>query len=99
MTVILDSTALFHLNYHRNKIMPVLKEMGATKFCITRINYLEIMAGSSLKSKKETRKFLQQFSVIEFTPACKDVANTLAFKYEISSKNQHDFFNSEHCNS
>lgn len=91
MKVILDSTVLFHWQYHYNKTIKMLQENNATEFFITRVNYLEILSGASENAKIQTKKFLSQFPVLEFTEECKNKANTLAMKHRVEQNNQKDF--------
>ncbi|HNE93416.1 MAG TPA: type II toxin-antitoxin system VapC family toxin [Chitinophagaceae bacterium] len=91
MKVILDSTAIFHLYYHYNKMNNVFKENGVTEMAITRINYLEILSGAAGNAKLEVKKYLQQYPVIELNTAAASVANNLAIKYQVGSKQKLDF--------
>lgn len=91
MTVILDSTAILHLNQHRNKMLSVLQDFEVTQTYITRINYLEILSGASEPRKVDIRKVLNEFNMLEFTEACKKTANKLAMQHRVSTKNQKDF--------
>lgn len=91
MKVILDSTAIFHLYYHYNKMNDILKEKRIKEIAITRINYLEILAGTAENAKLEVKKYLQQYPIIEFNSQAVEVANKLAKKYRVGSKQQRDF--------
>lgn len=91
MKALLDSTAIIHLSKHNNKMRDVFVLYNIKGMSITRINYLEILAGSAENAKIEVRKFLQQFPIIEFDKKSYDVANKLAFKYRIGSKQKFDF--------
>ncbi|MBX3165589.1 MAG: type II toxin-antitoxin system VapC family toxin [Bacteroidetes bacterium] len=91
MKVILDSTAVIHLNNNYNKMLDILGNLNITETYITRINYLELLSGASVKSKIALRKTLHKFNVLEFTEACKTKANTLAMQHTVSKENQKDF--------
>lgn len=91
MIAVADSTVIFHFNYRQSKIIEILNNYQITQLYITRINYLEILAGASENAKNGAKKLLQQFPVIEFTSHAIEVANRLAKKYRIGSKQQRDF--------
>lgn len=92
MTAVADSTVVFHFNYHQSKILEVLKQYNINRLYITRIGYLEILSGASVNSKRSTRKLLQQFPILPFDSKAEAVAEKLAMKYRVSSKNTKDFF-------
>ncbi|MBX2931767.1 MAG: PIN domain-containing protein [Chitinophagaceae bacterium] len=58
---------------------------------ITRINYLEILSGAANNAKLEVKKYLQQYPVIELHTAAVTIANNLAKKYQVGSKQKIDF--------
>jgi predicted nucleic acid-binding protein len=91
MTAIADSTVIFHLNRHHEKMMRIIKEQGITKLLITRVSYLEILAGASENAKLSIRKMLHQYPVLEFDKNAAAAGNTLAMKYRVSAKNSKDF--------
>ncbi|MDR0792879.1 MAG: type II toxin-antitoxin system VapC family toxin [Chitinophagaceae bacterium] len=91
MKTLLDSTAIIHLSKHSNKMRDVFACYNIHETSITRINYLEILAGSAENAKIEVRKFLHQFPILEFDKKSYDIANRLAFKYRIGNKQKVDF--------
>lgn len=91
MKVIADSTVLFHLNYQQEKMLQVFGEKNVTVLFITRINYIEILSGTSENAKASARKFLRQFEILEFDKTAAEKASNLAMKYRVSSKNSKDF--------
>jgi len=91
MKALIDSTVILHLAHQRTKMINIIANNGITELLITRINYLEILAGASEDFKIGTRKSLQEFSILEFDKKAADVGNTLAMKYRVGSKQSKDF--------
>ncbi len=91
MIAIFDSTVLLHLTTQNNKMMGIIDGKGITKYHITRINYIELLSGASINAKASTRKFLQQFSIIEFDAKAVQLANNLAMRYRVGKKQSKDF--------
>lgn len=91
MKAIADSTVLFHLDNSQNKMKEIIKSNGITDLCITRFNYLETLSGASENAKIEVRKILNVYKVLEFDNKAYEVANKLAFKYRVGSKQKIDF--------
>ncbi|MBX3164515.1 MAG: type II toxin-antitoxin system VapC family toxin [Bacteroidetes bacterium] len=91
MKVISDSTAIIHFENHRNKMLKVFKEIGATEFYTTRINYIEILAGATKPAKQRVRKRLHNFTVLEFSEKAIIAANSMAMKYTTDKKHRKDF--------
>jgi len=91
MRALIDSTVIFHYEYHESEMKRIIKEYGITEPLITRINYLEILAGASENAKIYVRKGLDRFPVLEFDKRAADVGNTLAMKYRVGSKHSKDF--------
>ena len=56
MIAIADSTVILHLNQHYEKMRAIIIDKGITKLYITRISYLEILAGASENAKLSIRK-------------------------------------------
>ncbi len=69
----------------------IITEYGITEPLITRINYLEILAGASENAKIHIRKGLTKFDILEFDAKSAAVGNTLAMKYRVGSKHSKDF--------
>jgi predicted nucleic acid-binding protein len=91
MRVVIDSTVIFHLNYQKSAMTTILIKMGITSFEITRINYLELLAGTSENSKIYMRRFLKEFRVLEFDKKAVDIANNLSMKYRVDKRDSKDF--------
>ena len=91
MKAIADSTVIFHLRHHESTMRHIIKEYGITELVITRINYLELLAGASENAKINTRKTLQPFAMLEFDKRASEIGNTLAMKYRVGAKNSKDF--------
>jgi len=91
MKALIDSTVILHLAHHRSRMISIIEDKGITELLITRINYLEILSGASENSKIDTRKSLQEFSILEFDNKAANVGNTLAMKYRVGSKQSKDF--------
>ena len=91
MIVIFDSTVLIHFNNHYNTMQMIIKNNNISKGFITRINYIEILAGASENAKLETKKYLQKYSILEFDNKATQIANKLATQVRVSKKNQRDF--------
>jgi len=91
MICIYDSTAIIHTNTHYKKMSEIVTANSIKKGVITRINYLEILAGAPENSKLDIKKYLQQFTIIELDVKAIQVANKLATQIRISKKNQRDF--------
>jgi predicted nucleic acid-binding protein len=91
MKAIIDSTVILHLGNRQAKMRAIIKDMGITQIIITRINYLELLAGASENAKLYTRRMLHQFPVKEFDKNAADTGNKLAMKYRVGAKNSKDF--------
>jgi len=91
MRAIADSTVMLHFVYHRAKMNSIIDEYGITELLLTRISYLEILAGASENAKLNTRKILKPYPVLEFDKKAADVGNTLAMKYRVGAKSSKDF--------
>jgi predicted nucleic acid-binding protein len=91
MKAILDSTAIIHSNTHFSKIESLLRDNGISSVCITRINYLEILAGAERNAKIEIRKFLNQFAILNLTDKVFTIADKLAMQYVVNKRNRKDF--------
>ena len=88
---------LFHLNYHYEKMREIIFENQITQYCISRISYIEILSGASENAKKDTRKFLQQFSIVEFDKESVKISINLSMKYRIDAKQSKDFLIAATC--
>ena len=91
MIAIADSTVVFHLAYHELAMRRIIKEYGIKELYITRISYLELLAGSSENAKISARKALNRFPLLEFDKKAADIGNTLAMKYRVGAKSSKDF--------
>jgi predicted nucleic acid-binding protein len=91
MKAIIDSTVILHLAHQREKMLGIIAEYKITEPLITRINYLEVLAGASENAKMSMRKSLREFSVVDFDKKAAEIGNTLAMKYRVSAKNSKDF--------
>ncbi len=91
MVVVADSTVLFHLNYQYIKMRRIIDEKGVKQLYITRINYLELLAGTSENGKAVARKFLQPFPVLEFDKKAAAIASGMAMRYRVGAKHSKDF--------
>lgn len=63
MTAVIGSTVLFHLYYKEKEMVQCYKQKGVTEIIATRINYLEILSGTSENRKLAARKFLRRFAL------------------------------------
>ncbi len=97
MKILIDSTVLFHLNYHKAKMLGIIDKLGITSYFISRISYIEILAGASENTKADTRKFLQQFNIMEFDAGAVKIASMLAMKYRVGKTNSKDFLIAATC--
>ena len=91
MIAIADSTVVFHLAYHELAMRRIIKEYGIKELYITRISYLELLAGSSENAKISARKALNRFPLLEFDKKAAETGSTLAMKYRVGAKNSKDF--------
>ncbi len=91
MTVVADSTVIFHFNRYNTKMLKIIKDQGVTELWITRISYIELLSGASENAKVNVRKILHAYPILEFDKKACNVANTLAMKYRIGAKNSKDF--------
>jgi len=91
MKAIADSTVILHLSHHESVMKRIIKAEGITELLITRINYLELLAGTSENAKISARKALNRFLILEFDKKSVDTANLLAMKYRVNAKNSKDF--------
>jgi predicted nucleic acid-binding protein len=91
MTGIGDSTVMLHLVHHRAKMKAIIKEAGITSLLITRVSYLELLAGASENAKMSTKKMLQEFLVVEFDKKAAEIGNSLAMKHRVGTKSSKDF--------
>jgi len=66
MKGVIDSTVIFHLYYRRTIMSEIITQWDVTELLITRINYLELLAGASENAKIFMRKTLREFPVLEF---------------------------------
>jgi predicted nucleic acid-binding protein len=97
MRVIGDSTVLFHLRYQNDAMNRLMRLKNITEVFITRISYLELLAGASENAKIQARKFLQSFAVLEFDAAATSVANKMSMKYRVGKKDSKDFLIAAIC--
>lgn len=66
MRSLIDSTVIFHYEYHESEMKRIIEQYKITEPIITRINYLEILAGASENAKIHIRKSLNRFAILEF---------------------------------
>jgi predicted nucleic acid-binding protein len=76
-TAMLDTNVLFDLMKNEKSALAKLKDFKGYKFVISFLVYAEVMAGSQLRVKADTRKFLKNFPVKEYDTK----AHTVAAKF------------------
>ena len=91
MKALIDSTVIIHINHHFEKMDKIINDLNITEYYISRISYLEILAGSTIKNKNATRKYLQPYKILEFSKEAVTIANTLSMKYMVRKNNSKDF--------
>jgi predicted nucleic acid-binding protein len=70
----LDTNVLLDIMYNEKKALEKLKNYADYTFVISFLVYTEIMAGSQIRVKADTRKFLQRFKVKEFDTKAHTIA-------------------------
>lgn len=97
MKIVIDSTVLFHFNYQYAKMKAIIEEKEIKEMFITRINYIELLAGTSENAKTTARRFLQPFKILEFDRAAAIIASALSMKYRVGAKHSKDFLIAATC--
>jgi predicted nucleic acid-binding protein len=97
MIVVGDTTVFIHLLDQYGKMTAILKKLGVKKMYITRIGYIELLAGAKKSRKVDTRKFLSDYPILEFNEKAASITALLSMKYQVSSKNSKDFLIAATC--
>ncbi len=92
MEILADSTVFVHLLRSKTKMQKVLRDFGVTQIYISRIGYLEILAGATIHRKTAMRKFLADYPILEYNSNCVKTNCNLAMKYQVVKHNSKDFF-------
>lgn len=87
-TAMLDTNVLFDLMKNEKSALEKLKDFKGYKFVISFLVYAEVMAGSQLRVKADTRKFLRKFPVKEYDTKAHTAAVKFLNKYFTGRKNK-----------
>jgi predicted nucleic acid-binding protein len=91
MIVLADSTAIIHFDSQRLKMQGIISRFGITQMYISRIGYVELLAGASETSKIRVRKVLNSFRLLEFDSNAVKISSTLGMRYRVGTKQSKDF--------
>ena len=85
----LDTNVVLDIMKNRTKAFEKLKEFKGFTFIISYMVYVEVMAGSQLTDKKDTRKFLSEFFIVnKFDEAAHSESKKFVNKYFTGKENK-----------
>lgn len=84
----LDINVLFDLMKNEKRALEKLREFKGYEFVISFLVYSEVMAGSQLRVKADTRKFLKKFTLQQFDAKAHSTAIKLLDKYFTGRENK-----------
>jgi tRNA(fMet)-specific endonuclease VapC len=84
----LDTNVLLDIMYNEKKALEKLQQYSDYEFIISFLVFAEIMAGSQIRVKADTRKFLQRFTVKEYDTKAHTIAKKLLNKYFTGRENK-----------
>lgn len=91
VTVILDTAVLVDVYRNRKRAADTLITYKNNRFAITIFTYTEFLAGAALLNKKDARKFLKDYPVINFDANSASILKTMCMQYLLPSKHLGDF--------
>ncbi len=84
----LDTNVLLDIMYNEKKALEKLQNYSDYEFVISFLVYAEIMAGSQIRVKADTRKFLQRFTVKDFDVKAHTIEKEFLNKYFTGRENK-----------